>query len=169
MEELTKALKWAEIKRRSVCVPKGKQRMFPKVGQKLTVKDEETGTVHEIVVGSQCRLIMPSWYGKHKGIREGDVIKIRRDNGSSSISIIRRKTTDPFERKGGKLSIMEGRVFDLIIDALAEIEEGGVQAIVNVGQNGISIEWGKSIRSTEIILGATKVSSGPSKEPSKSV
>ncbi len=161
MEDFTKELQWAEIRRRNVCIPKGKQHLFPKIGQKLTAKDEQTGSLHEVAVGSQCRLIMPSWYGEHKGIRAGDMITFRRDNGSMSIGITPRKATNAaymFERRSGKLSIMEGKVFDLIIDALAEIEEGGIPAVVRVGQNGISIEWGESIKSTEITLGATKVS-----------
>jgi len=161
MEAIVKILQPAEIKSRRVCIPRDKQHLFPGIGEKLTLKDEQTGSVHEVVVGSQYRIRMPSWYEEHNGIQAGDTITFRQDNGSMSVSIEPKRMAKPtlmFERLGGKLSIFEGRVLDLIIEAFAEIENGGIAANVRVGQNGIIVEWGDHIKSTEITLGNTKVS-----------
>ena len=63
-----------------------------------------------------------------------------------------------FERREGKVSILEGKVLDLIVEALAGIEVGDYPATVQVGQNGVLIEWGPNIKETEITLGNVKVS-----------
>lgn len=161
MEEFTKTLGKAEIAREGMCVPKAKRTMFPDVGRKLVVHDGDTGSSHEVQVGSQCRLIMHSWYGEHKGIREGDLVKFQSSNGSVSIGIVAKKTTNPgfmFERKGNRLSQMESKVFGQIKDAVRKIERGDIAAIVKVGERGISIEWGRNIKSTEVTIGKTVVS-----------
>ena len=160
MEILRKELHPAEIKRRCVCVPKEKQPLFPKVGEKLDVKDNETASVHTVTVLSQYRLGMPSFYDEHKGIQAGDTIVFQLDNGGMSVSIEAKttsKSVNPFERRPGKLSIFEGKVLDLIITALANIEDGGIEARVTVGDTGITVEWGDHIKSTEIILRGSKV------------
>ncbi len=161
METITKKLQGAEVKRRCVCIPKDRQHLFPKPGAKLAVKDEQTGSVHEVVVGSQCRIRMPSWYDEHNGIQPGDTLVLRLDKGGMNATIVTKETTNPariFERRNGKLSIFEGKVLDLVIDAFAGIEDRGIPAIVHVGQNGISVKWGPHIKETEIILGSAKVS-----------
>ena len=40
METIVKKLQAAEIKRRSVCIPKDKRHLFPGIGEKFTLKDE---------------------------------------------------------------------------------------------------------------------------------
>ncbi len=160
MEEFTKELRPAEVKRHCVCIPKDKQYLFPSMGEKLTVRDEKKGSVYEVVVGSQCRLVMHAWYGDHPGIRAGDVIAFWQDDGSMSVMLTPKKVSNPvrmFERRKGRLSIFEGKVLDLVVQALADIEDGGIPAIVRVGETGISIEWGDHIKSTKIILGKTEV------------
>jgi hypothetical protein len=161
MEITTKKLRPAEIKRRSVCIPKNKQHLFPGIGRKLILKDDLTSSIHEAIVGSQYRLIIPSWYEEHDGVQAGDTITFHHENGNISINIEPKrmtKTANLFERQGGKLSIFEGRVLDLIIEAFAEIESGGIPAKVQVTQTGIVVEWGNHIKTTEIILGDTNVS-----------
>lgn len=104
---------------------------------------------------------MNSWFAKHPEIRPGDTITLQRNNGALNLKLTTRKISHPaemFERKKGGLSIFEGKVLDLIIEALADIENRGIDAIVKVTDNGISIEWGKHIKSTKIILGTTEVS-----------
>ena len=159
METIVKKLQPAEMKRRSVCIPKDKQHLFPRIGEKLTFKDELTGSTHEAIVGSQYRMRMPSWYEEHNGVRAGDTITFRYDNGNVSVNIEPKRLTKPvnvFERIGGKPSIFEGRVLDLIIEAFAEIENGGIPAKVRIAQDGITVEWGDHIKITEIYLGNTK-------------
>ena len=161
METLTKTLRPAEVKRRCVCLPKNKQHMFPNVGSKLSAKDEQTGLSHEITVGSQYRLQMPTWYDNHKEIKPGDMITFKLDNGLMSVNKIASTPVSPvnmFERREGRVSILEGKVLDLIVEALAGIEVGDYPATVKVGQNGILIEWGPNIKETEITLGNVKVS-----------
>lgn len=161
MEGLTKELHLAEIKRHCICIPKDKQHLFLPVGGKIKARDENTGTSHEVTVGSQCRLGMNSWYAKHPEIRPGDTLSLQRDNGNLNLKLTTRKISralEMFERKKGELSIFEGKVLDLIIEALADIENRGIDAIVKVTENGISIEWGKHIKSTKIILGTTEAS-----------
>jgi hypothetical protein len=160
METIVKILHTAEIKRRSVCVPKDKQHLLPGIGEKLILKDELTGSMHNTIVGSQYRIRMPSWYEEHGGVKAGDTITIQQKNGIMSVNIEPKgmvRSTHLFERRGGKLSILEGRVLDLIIEAFAEIENGGIPATVRVDHNGIQVEWGDHIKSTEITLGNTKV------------
>lgn len=160
METIVKKLQAAEIKRRSVCIPKDKQHLFPGIGEKLTLKDELTGSLYEAIVGSQYRIRMPSWYEEHNGVQAGDIITFRYDDGKISVNIEPKRMTksvNVFERRGGRLSIFEGRVLDLIIEAFAEIENNGIVAKVRVAQNGITVEWGDHIKSTEITLGNTKV------------
>lgn len=161
METMMKKLQPAEIKRRSVCIPKDKQHMFPGIGKKLTLKDELTGSMHEAIVGSQYRLRMPSWYEEHNGVQAGDTITLRQKNGTMSVDIEPKRMTksvNVFERRGGRLSIFEGKVLDLIIEAFAEMESGGIAAKVKVTKNGIIVEWGDHIKTTEIILGNSKIS-----------
>ena len=160
MEILRKELHGAEIRRHCVCVPKEKQHLFPKIGEKLAVTDKETGSVHDAVMLSQYRLGMPSWYAENKGIQAGDTIVFRQDNGNVSVSIEpkrRSNSANLFERRAGKLSVFEGRVLDLIITAFADIEDGGIAARVTVGDTGITVEWGDHIKTTEIILRNTRV------------
>jgi len=161
METIVKKLQEAEIKRRSVCIPKDKQHLFPGIGEKLTLRDELTGSMHEAIVGSQYRVRMQRWYEEHNGVQAGDTITLRQKNGTMSVNIEPKRMTKSvhmFERRGGRLSIFEGRVLDLIIEAFAEIENNGIAAKVRVAQNGITVEWGDHIKSTEITLGNTKVS-----------
>ena len=161
IETLTKKLRTAEVKRRCVCLPKNKQHLFPKVGSKLSAKDEQTGSSFELIVGSQYRLQMPTWYDKHKEIKPGDMISFKLDNGLVSVNKVVNTTGSPinmFERRDGKVSILEGKVLDIIVEALAGIEVGDYPATVKVGQNGILIEWGPHIKETEITLGNVKVS-----------
>ena len=161
METLTKKLQPAEVKRCCVCVPMNKRHMFPNVGNKLSVKDEKTGLSHEMIVGSQYRLQMPTWYDNHKEVKSGDTVLFKMDNGLLSINIIGGAPVSPvnmFERREGKVSILEGKVLDLIVEALAGIEVGDYPATVQVGQNGVLIEWGPNIKETEITLGNVKVS-----------
>jgi hypothetical protein len=161
METIVKKLQPAEIKRRSVCIPKDKQHLLPGVGEKLTLKDELTGSIHDAIIGSQYRVRIPSWYEEHTGVQAGDTITFRCDNGTVRVDIEPKrmiKAINVFERRGGRLSIFEGRVLDLIIEAFAEIENGGIPAKVTVTQNGIIVEWGDDIKTTEITLGNTKVS-----------
>lgn len=160
MEEFTKELRPAEVKRHCVCVPKERQHLFPPEGGKITAEDERTGSTHEVTVGSQCRSVMHSWFAKHPEIRAGDIITFRGNNGTVSLKLSERKISravEMFERKKGGLSIFEGKVLDLIIQALADIEKGGIDAIVRVSKTGISIEWGRHIKSTRIILGTSEV------------
>ena len=160
MEIIVKKLQAAEIKRRSVCIPKDKQHLFPGIGEKFTLKDELTGSMHEAIVGSQYRVTMSSWYEEHNGVQAGDTITIRQKNGTMSVNIEPKrmaKSVHMFARQRGKLSILEGRVLDLIIEAFAEIENGGIIAKVRVDQNGIVVEWGNHVESTEITLGNTRV------------
>ena len=85
---------------------------------------------------------------------------MQQKNGTMSVDIEPKrmaKASHMFERRGAKLSILEGRVLDLIIEAFAEIENGGIIAKVRVDQNGIVVEWGDHIKSTEITLGNTRV------------
>jgi hypothetical protein len=103
---------------------------------------------------------MPSWYEEHNGVQAGDMVTLRQKNGTMSVNIESKrmiKSVHMFERRGGKLSILEGRVLDLIIEAFAKIENGGITAKVRVDQNGIIVEWGDQIKTTEITLGNTKV------------
>ena len=161
MEMIVKKLQAAEIKRRSICIPKDKQLLFPGIGEKLILNDELTGSIHETIIGSQYRIRMPSWYEEHNGVQAGDTITLRQDNGTLSVNIEPKRMTKSaymFERRGGRLSIFEGRVLDLIVEAFAEIENNGIAAKVRVTQNGITVEWGDHIKSTEITLGNTKVS-----------
>lgn len=160
MESIVKKLQAAEIKRRSVCIPKDKQHLFPGIGESLTLEDELTGSMHEVIIGSQYRIRMPGWYEEHNGVQAGDTITLRQKNGTMSVNIEPKRMTKAahmFERRGAKLSILEGRVLDLIIEAFAEIENGGIIAKVLVDQNGIVVEWGDHIKSTEITLGNTRV------------
>ena len=160
METIVKKLQAAEVKRRSICIPKDKQHLFPGIGEKLTLKDELTSSMHEAIVGSQYRVRVPSWYEEHNGVQAGDMITLRQKNGTMSVNIESKRMTKSvhmFERRGGKLSILEGRVLDLIIEAFAKIENGGITAKVRVDQNGIVVEWGDQIKTTEITLGNTKV------------
>ncbi len=143
MEIITKELKPAEIKRRSVCIPKDKQYLLPGIGKKLNIKDELTGSTHNAVVGSQYRIQIPSWYEEHPGVHPGDKITFHYDNGAVRIDVEPKRTINAlnkFERRKGKLSIFEGKVLDLIIEAFAEIEKGGIPAKVTVNQNGINVE-----------------------------
>jgi len=117
--------------------------------------------MHETIAGSQYRVRMPSWYEEHNGVQAGDTITLRQKNGTMSANIEPKRMTKSvhmFERRGGRLSIFEGRVLDLIIEAFAEIENNGIAAKVRVAQNGITVEWGDHIKSTEITLANTKVS-----------
>ena len=160
MEEFTKELRPAEIKRHCVCIPKEKHHLFLPVGGKIAAQEEKSGLKHSIIVGSQCRLVMHSWFEKHPEICAGDAITFQRDNGVVNLKLTARKISrvaEMFERKKGSLSIFEGKVLDLVIQALADIEKGGIDAIVRVGKTGISVEWGKHIKSTKIILGTTEV------------
>jgi hypothetical protein len=161
MEEFTKELRPAEIKRHCVCIPKERQHLFPPVGGKLVLRDDKTGSTHEVAVGSQCRLVMHTWFTEHPEIRAGDTTTFSHDNGAMSLKLTSKRISraaEMFERRKGGLSIFEGKVLDLVIQALADIEKGGIDAIVRVSATGISIEWGKHIRSTKIILGEAEVS-----------
>ena len=66
MEILRKELKPAEVKRRCICVPKEKHSLFPQIGGKLQVTDESTQSIHNVIIGSQCRLSLSSWYQQHQ-------------------------------------------------------------------------------------------------------
>lgn len=161
METIVKKLQPAEMKRRSVCIPKDKQYLLPGIGSKLTLKDGVTGSIHEAIIGSQYRIQIPSWYEEHSRVQAGDTITFRCDNSTIRVDIEPKrmiKAINKFERRGGRLSIFEGRVLDLIIEAFSEIENGGIPAKVTVTQNGITVVWGEDIKATEITLGDTKVS-----------
>lgn len=141
--------------------PKRPSIIFPAVGQKFTAQHEKTGTMYSITVGSQYRLLMHAWFAEHSEIRPGDTITFLKNNGTISLKLTAKdisQAVDMFARKKGGLSIFEGKVFDLVIQALADIENGGINAVVRVNETGISIEWGNNIKSTKIILGTTEVS-----------
>ena len=91
MEILRKQLRPAEVNRRCVCIPKQKWHLFPKVGQSLVILDSEAGCVYEVVVGSQYRLGMASWYREHDEVRPGDEIVFWKENGNMRVDVSRPK------------------------------------------------------------------------------
>lgn len=89
MELFRKELQPAEVKRRCVCVPRDKWHLFPKVGETVIIQDARDGSIYEVIVGSQYRLGMASWYRQHSEIGPGDEIVFRKENGNVRVDAAR--------------------------------------------------------------------------------
>jgi len=95
MEIFRKKLQPAEVKRHCVCVPKEKWSLFPKVGETVVIQDPNAGSIYEVIIGSQYRLAMGSWYGQHPEVQPGDEIIFEKVNGNMRVDLIRAKKPQP--------------------------------------------------------------------------
>lgn len=133
-------------------MPKENQHLFPAVGQKITVEDKETCSIHDVIVGSQYRLAMSSWYSEHKEVRPGDTVVFERNNSHITVSVQKtgRQTagTGTIDRSGIRKSIL-----DEAISILSKVEDESRPARICMGDKRFSVEWGEDIKETEIIIG----------------
>jgi len=88
MELFRKKIQPSEMKRGCVCVPKGKWFYFGRVGNNIAMQDSADGSTCSVMVGSQYRLGMRSWYSRHRKIKPGDEIIFEQTNGTISIKVV---------------------------------------------------------------------------------
>jgi hypothetical protein len=86
-EIMRKKLKPAEVQRGCVCVPIEKREYFPAVGHLIRIQDAKDSSCYDVLVGSQHRLGMKSWYHDHSGIRAGDEIIFEQANGTMRVDV----------------------------------------------------------------------------------
>ena len=156
MEDMTKKLNRAEVRRHAVCVPKEKQAMFPAIGQTVTITDEQSGSSYDVLVGTQYRLCMRGWYDEHKNVRPGDVIVFRKQDGKMNVTVSPSDGRDPVRGSsphGIDSSRIRRQVLDIAMEVLTGIEDGTIKARVVMKGNSFSVEWGDGITESEVVIG----------------
>lgn len=159
METMEKKLQPAEVKRHTFCIPKEKQSLFPGVGQKIAIVDEKTGFNYDVVVGSQYRLCLHEWFRDHPGIRAGDTVNLRKENGNFKVDLTTARVNNislAVDAPKASVESLRKNFFDFMMTILSGIEKKDLPGRIKLSNRQILIEWGEGISESEIIFGADR-------------
>ena len=140
MKLLTKSLGMGEAKYKVVLVPRAKKDLFPPPDQEFDLHEGEA--VHKAKVDRQYRLRVPSFFRRHRSIKQGDEVTLSSHNGRIYIALSSRGLTGP-----------EKGIFAWAREVLDSIEIDEVQGIIQTTRSGFTVEIGEHIKQTQIVVG----------------
>jgi len=138
MKILTKKLGKGEINWKGVVIPRSKKALFPAPGVEFDLLEGKT--TYKGKMDSQSRLRLSEWFRQHRNLKPGDEVTFSKQNGIMRISLSR------------SFSRPEKETFAWALEVIEAIRDGEVDGIVKINKKGFSVEIGKHIKETQVVL-----------------
>jgi len=139
MKILTKKLGKGEINWKGVVIPRSKKALFPAVGVEFDLLEGKT--IYRGRMDNQSRLRLAEWFRQHRNLRPGDEVSFSRQNGTMRITLSR------------SFSRPEKETFAWALEVIEAIRDGEIEGIIRINKGGFSVEIGKHVRETQVVLG----------------
>jgi len=139
MKILTKKLGKGEINWKGVVIPRSKKALFPAVGVEFYLLEGKT--IYKGRMDNQSRLRLAEWFRQHRNLRPGDEVSFSRLNGTMRITLSR------------SFSRPEKETFAWALEVIEAIRDGEIEGIIRINKGGFSVEIGKHVRETQVVLG----------------
>ena len=138
MKILTKKLGKGEINWKGVVIPRSKKTLFPAPGVEFDLLEGKTTFKGKMDI--QSRLRLAEWFRQHRNLKPGDEITFSKQNGNIKISLSR------------SFSRPEKETFTWAQEVVEAIRDGEIDGIIRINKKGFSVEIGKHVKETEVIL-----------------
>ena len=138
MKILTKKLGKGEINWKGVVIPRRKKGLFPAPGVEFDLLEGKT--TFRGRMDDQSRLRLAEWFRQHRNLKPGDEVTFFRQNGTMRISLSR------------SFSRPEKETFAWALEVIEAIRDGEIEGIIRINKKGFSVEIGKHVKETQVML-----------------
>ena len=138
MKILTKKLGKGEINWKGVVIPRSKKALFPATGVEFDLLEGKT--IYKGRMDNQSRLRLAEWFRQHRNLKPGDEVTFSRQNGIMKISLSR------------SFSRPEKETFTWALEVVEAVRDGEVDGIIRINKKGFSVEIGKHVKETQVVL-----------------